>query len=203
MRHNRDSDRDSGDAIGHGQLLHLIDTAARDELFDVRESFPAFKAERDRVERVAANARTADRCLRELDRICRTSVSGQRARVSYRLQIRRLRQWLLASLANDRLERRAAWRPVKRDRRAVRLRELLQQVRRAGVRREAAILLIAERWCRVWTREAGPLSPKAYAELWGRTIRPSTPHDRRVELLNTQFTRLLSRYRTKAGPLSR
>jgi len=179
----------------HGRVCQIIDNYAQHELFEVTQSVPLDLAENTRRLYQAKTASRAREALALLDRCCRQAKSKSH-RVRLRLQLRAIRQSLLAPehglLTHDQPNVRPPGKPSTRAWRRRTLPTLLAIVRGLGYKRDEALELIAHQYCLVWSARDAELTREAFRQLWSGTIQRSTPLEQREDKLFEQLQRQLS-----------
>lgn len=179
-------------------LVLAIHAAALEEIADAQDRHGT-AVDRRRIKALLAAATTANRCLRELERI--TGMIGL-AHGRDRLQglLADVRHSLLDSdtgwLVVDKLEPRAANRPAARGRRYRRVRELLAQAELEGLRTTPTIKQIAHQWARDFWVLRRALSQSELQRLLGirkRRLQDPTKSDDLAALLREQLRKLLER----------
>lgn len=176
-------------------LVQAIHQAATEEIFDAREWLPGLDQDRARVKHLSAAARKADVALRDLERICNlVSLHVSRERLLER--VHDLRFLLLEPhdgwLVRDQLPTRGNGHPLNRQRRASRVRALIEQGQRDGMTRADVLEQIGYQWARDFRAHHTSLSPGAFQRLWGRSKLPPNP-DRAAALITEQLRKLLQR----------
>jgi len=179
--------------VDHLRLCQVIDGYA-EELFEVTRLGPVNDAERARRAQQAETAAQARAAIAFLQRCCRQSKSKlNQMRCS--LLLRQIRGTLLAPdtglLTHDAPRPRAVGKPATRQWRRKHLPKLFARVKAAGHDTEAALTLIAHHFSLVWSACDANLPLRAFRQLWGPTIRRSTPVEERAETLRAQLRRQL------------
>jgi len=195
--------RDSGVTVvdlAHGRLCQVIDDYARGELFEVTELAQMEKAEEVRQALQARSAKEAREAIALLQSCCRQSKS-RKNRVRYELMLLEIGRALLAPgtglLTHDPTRTRPVGKPATRDWRRKSLPNIFAHVRLSGYSAEDALVLIARHYVHVWSAHDRDLPARAFRQLWGAKIQPSTPLDERTDKVYEQLRRQLSRRGTK------